>query len=315
MGEYIAVAGDATNFYYLWGDNRNTVVTAGFPLGRPDPDVFFEAEDIPGLNQPPVALCQNVTVGTDPGVCTAASASVDNGSFDPDADPITLAQAPPPPYAKGNTNVTLTVTDNSAASASCTAVVTVVDDEPPSITCPAPQTLECTGPGGAVATYSASATDNCDAVTPNCVPPSGSTFPIGTTLLTCNAADTSANSASCSSSVSVVDTTAPVVACEQGVNPSGKNVPTSNNSDGFYKVSASDICSTPVIKLGSFTLASGETIKITQTRGKSGVRLVGTAGTPQIRHFQVGPNDAVVTATDGSGNQTSITCPVPPKGK
>jgi hypothetical protein len=132
MGEYIAVASDATNFYYLWGDNRNTVVTTNFPSGRPDPDVFFEAEAIPGVNQPPIAICKNVTVNTAPGVCTAA-ASVDNESFDPDGDPITLVQAPPGPYPLGVTNVTLTVTDDQGASDSCTATVTVVDTTPPTI--------------------------------------------------------------------------------------------------------------------------------------------------------------------------------------
>jgi hypothetical protein len=268
-------------------------------------------------NQPPDAICQNVTVNTDPGVCTAASASVDNGSFDPDGDPITLVQVPPAPYGKGTTNVTLTVTDNQGASDSCTATVTVLDREPPALTCSAPQVVECTGSGSAVATYSATATDNCGFASTSCVPPSGSSFPLGTTAVTCNAVDDSKNSSSCSSSVTVVDTTKPVVSCVESVNPSGKNVPKASNTneDGFYKVSASDICTTPVIKIGSFTLASGETIKITQTPGKSGVRLVNTMGKPAIKHFQVGPNDAVITATDGSGNQASVTCFVPPPPK
>jgi hypothetical protein len=50
MGEYIAVAADTENFYYMWGDNRNTLVTAAFPNGRPDPDVFFEVEQIEELD-------------------------------------------------------------------------------------------------------------------------------------------------------------------------------------------------------------------------------------------------------------------------
>ncbi len=51
MGEYIAVAGDAQNFHYLWGDNRNTLFTTNFPApnGRPDPDVFYESEEAPFL--------------------------------------------------------------------------------------------------------------------------------------------------------------------------------------------------------------------------------------------------------------------------
>lgn len=50
MGEYIGVAGDDRNFYYLWGDNRNTVTSTNWPAGRPDPDVFFESEVAPVVN-------------------------------------------------------------------------------------------------------------------------------------------------------------------------------------------------------------------------------------------------------------------------
>jgi hypothetical protein len=56
MGEYIAVAADALNFYYLWGDNRNTLVTANFPGGRPDPDVFFQSEPAPVAGETLVAV-------------------------------------------------------------------------------------------------------------------------------------------------------------------------------------------------------------------------------------------------------------------
>jgi hypothetical protein len=49
MGEYIAIAADADNFYYLWGDNRKTLVTTNFPSGRLDPDVFFDSQPDPGV--------------------------------------------------------------------------------------------------------------------------------------------------------------------------------------------------------------------------------------------------------------------------
>jgi len=50
MGEYIAIAGDSNNFYYLWGDNRTTLVTPNWPLGRPDPDVWFDSQPAPVVN-------------------------------------------------------------------------------------------------------------------------------------------------------------------------------------------------------------------------------------------------------------------------
>jgi predicted permease len=60
-----------------------------------------------------------------------ANASVDNGSYDPDGDSITLTQSPAGPYPKGNTLVTLTVTDSKGASRQCTGMVTVKDITPP----------------------------------------------------------------------------------------------------------------------------------------------------------------------------------------
>lgn len=83
-------------------------------------------------NNPPVASCQNVTVsaGTD---CTA-DASINDGSSDPDGDPITITQDPAGPYWLGDTVVTLTVTDDSGESDSCTATVTVEDNSCPTVT-------------------------------------------------------------------------------------------------------------------------------------------------------------------------------------
>ena len=83
-------------------------------------------------NQPPEAICQDVTVPTEPGVCSV-DASVDDGSFDPDGDEITLEQTPPGPYDFGDTDVTLTVTVDKGASDTCEATVTVVDEEAPVI--------------------------------------------------------------------------------------------------------------------------------------------------------------------------------------
>lgn len=270
-------------------------------------------------DRPPIALCKDVTVPTDPGVCTRATASVDNGSFDPDTplfgDTITLDQQPPGPYPLGSTGVTLTVTDNLGKSGQCEATVTVIDAEKPAIACSADQVLECTSPGGANAIVGATAADNCAlAGSPVCVPPSG-LFPIGTTTVTCSVSDQSGNSSTCTSTVKVQDTTAPAVTCVESFNPSGGNVPPAHNTnpDGFYKVGATDVCSTSnTIKIGGFTLSDGETIKITQSPGLSGVVLVNTMGPANIKHFRVGPGDAVITVTDSNGNVGTAMCLVPP---
>jgi hypothetical protein len=72
---------------------------------------------------PPIARCRDVTVQAGPGCL--AHASIDNGSFDPEGDPITLSQSPPGPYPMGTNVVTLMVTNLHGGSNSCSALVIV----------------------------------------------------------------------------------------------------------------------------------------------------------------------------------------------
>src|SRR4029077_19924420 len=51
--------------------------------------------------------------------------NINNGSYDPDGDAITLTQAPAGPYAIGTTSVLLTVVDTKGATAQTTVNVTV----------------------------------------------------------------------------------------------------------------------------------------------------------------------------------------------
>lgn len=83
-------------------------------------------------NSPPMVTCSPLTLFTGPNSCSAPSASVGTAS-DPDGDPLTITQAPPPPYPVGTTIVTFTATDPLGATASCQAPVTVVDNQPPTI--------------------------------------------------------------------------------------------------------------------------------------------------------------------------------------
>jgi uncharacterized repeat protein (TIGR03803 family) len=118
------------------------------------------------LNRPPVARCHDVTVSA--GTNCAADASVDNGSFDPDAgDTITVRQEPPGPYPLGVTPVTLTATDNHGASNSCTAKVTVMDTTAPAISdvSVSPNVLSPPNHKMVEVTVNYSASDDCGGVT------------------------------------------------------------------------------------------------------------------------------------------------------
>ncbi len=200
-GDYNGNACAQGHLYSVWASSNPARAT------NPGIDLFVKVID----TVTPTAACKAVTTQTDPGICTASGVSIDNGSTDPDNDTFTLAQAPPNPYAKGTTSVALTITDQNGQTNSCSANVTVNDLEKPKITCLAPK-LECTSPAGAVvAKLIDTVSDNCAIQSKGCAPGEGSTFPLGVDPFTCTATDPSANSNSCSSNVTVVDTTPPVI--------------------------------------------------------------------------------------------------------
>jgi hypothetical protein len=100
----------------------------------------------------------------------------------------------------------------------------------PVLTVPGPITKEATGPGGAAVSYQVSATDPAGIASITCTPPSGSTFPLGTTTVSCTAKNTQGGTSTKSFTVTVADTTPPVLSgvpaniTTTTVNASGKTV-------------------------------------------------------------------------------------------
>jgi uncharacterized protein len=92
------------------------------------------------------------------------------------------------------------------------AYFTLPEPTPPVLHLPANITAEATSSGGAVVSYTATATDARDTdVVVTCAPASGSLFPLGLTTVNCSATNSRHKTAESSFSVTVVDTTAPVV--------------------------------------------------------------------------------------------------------
>lgn len=112
----------------------------------------------PSNNQPPVAMCQDVEVAAPTGQC-GANASIDNGSYDPEGQPLLLSQDPSGPYPIGETTVTLFAFDGEQ-SASCEAVVTVTGENtsPTILSCNTPPTIT---PPDAPISFSGSAVNAC----------------------------------------------------------------------------------------------------------------------------------------------------------
>ncbi|HEY3137329.1 MAG TPA: HYR domain-containing protein [Blastocatellia bacterium] len=130
--------------------------------------------------------------------CGAVSCAPPSGSF----------------FGSGTTTVICT----TANGPSCSFLVTVVDNTPPTITCPG-SIITSTEPGQASAavTFNTTATDNCPSVSVKCTPPSGSRFSAGATVVSCTATDGSNNTASCLFNVVVVDNEPPAIKCPPNV--------------------------------------------------------------------------------------------------
>ena len=236
------------------------------------------------VNEPPVALCRDVIVHAD--AACLGSASVNNGSYDPDngPSPLSISEVPSASFPLGTHPVTLTASDGEA-SAQCVGNVTVVDASQPAVFCPESQVFETCSPTGAPATFAAFAADNCGPASVSCSAASGSTFPVGQTPVSCTATDGSGNTASCGFNVTVTgDTTAPVLSCPTA--PVVVNACGEGGSTAHYSVSATDNCGAVPVTCSH---ASGS-------------------------QFPAGNTQVTCSATDGFGNTSSCSFSVQVSG-
>ncbi len=142
-----------------------------------------------------------------------------SGAFDGSVSPSTTAQVTLAPTATGQVNASIrfTATTRGGGTSKFTdldvrAMVVSCDTTPPVLTVPGDLVLEATGPTGATATWTATATDAAPAnPAVTCTPASGSTFALGSTTVDCRATDAAGNVGRRSFTVTVVDTTAPVL--------------------------------------------------------------------------------------------------------
>src|SRR5262249_39699854 len=102
-------------------------------------------------------------------------------------------------------NVVVTAQDPSGNTSTCSFTVTVLDREPPTLSCPSDMTAmadfgKCTA---AVAYPNPTVSDNAPGVRVEFSPPAGTQLPIGTNRIDVTAIDASGNKTSCSFNVTV----------------------------------------------------------------------------------------------------------------
>lgn len=225
-----------------------------------------------------------------------------------------------------NADNIVTSRDTTLAVSGTVSNCTPTDTVPPVLSLPANITSEATSAAGVVVTYGATATD-ANPATPavTCVSSptaglaSGSTFPLGTSTLNCSATDAAGNNATGSFTVTVRDTTAPVLMSvpsdivEEATSAAGATVT-------WIAPTASDAVSTPTISCHAPAgLASGSTFPLGTTtvtctatdavgNADTGAFLVTVADTtgPVIGEITA---PAATEATSGSGAVVTYTAP------
>jgi hypothetical protein len=232
-----------------------------------------------------------------------------------DPEPVVVCDPPSgSTFHIGETMVTCTATDFSGNSSQCTFMVTIIEAEPPVITCPDDITAECAGDGAAIAEFVVTAESECDPdVAVVCDPPSGSSFPLGETIVNCTATDKFGNVVECSFKVYVEDTTPPVInsimSSEEMLWP-----PNHKMKDIMVTVDATDICdSSPMCWV--YDVTSNEPINGKGDGNTEPDYMIIDDMTVQLRAERAGPLEGRVytlhiRCEDASGNATEGTVDV-----
>ena len=114
--------------------------------------------------------------------------------------PVTTACNPPvgSTFPVGVTTVNCTAADSCAAKAACSFNVTVKPLPPVTIGCPADVSIYATSTTGEIVSYEAPLTGGgCNTPMIVCSPPSGSSFPLGSTSVNCKASDSCGGESAC----------------------------------------------------------------------------------------------------------------------
>lgn len=163
-------------------------------------------------------------VSTESGQCHAAVSWIQPTASD--ACGVTVTQIAGPnsgdDFSAGTTTVTYRATDPYGNQTTQSFTVTVVDNEDPTINCPAD--VQVNAPNGTCAANVNFTTptplDNCPGTTVSQIagPSSGSSFPVDVTTVTFRATDGSGNTEDCSFTVEVLDIEDPQISCPSDIN-------------------------------------------------------------------------------------------------
>ena len=192
-------------------------LTAANALGETSATLQVQVNAVPSASGDSVMLSASTSHDinlpmSDPDLDTLSVTSFTQAAFGTVVVNGNVATYTPAATFTGPDAFSYTVSDGKGGEATGAISITVVDTTAPDISTSGDLTAEATGPAGAVVNFTVMASDLVSgAVTPVCAPASGSTFPLGTTIVSVSASDAAGNISNTSFTVTVVDTTAPVI--------------------------------------------------------------------------------------------------------
>ncbi len=178
-------------------------------------EIVLVPNDVPQISCP-----ANIQVTTALGLCeqlVAYPVPVASDNQDGTLTPALVQGDPPGNFSVGDHPISYTVTDLDGNSASCTFIVEVMDEEAPVLACPDTTTISSSAGCTALVpdlTSTLIAGDNCGgAISIVQIPAAGSVRSIGSHSITFHVSDASGNTAQCTSILTIIDDTAPVIIC------------------------------------------------------------------------------------------------------
>ena len=195
-------------------------VITGSSGNVPQANIALDHSTITMGDNPPDIVCpSNISVDTDPGTCSAmASWSDPTVTDDCDTPPPSPVQidglSSGSNFPVGIDTIKYVATDSSMQSDTCMFMVTVTDNQPPTLDCPASDIVMDNDAGmcSAIVSWTVTYSDNCGIVSVDSSHASGSSFPVGTTTVSYKVKD-SVDSTECSFDIVVNDVEPPSLIC------------------------------------------------------------------------------------------------------
>uniref|UniRef100_UPI00386CCF81 hypothetical protein n=1 Tax=Algibacter sp. Ld11 TaxID=649150 RepID=UPI00386CCF81 len=258
------------------GDNTVTLTVTDEDGNQNTCTATVTVEDI----TPPTAICQAITVQLDAtGNATITPDQIENGSTDScGLDTFALDITTFDCSNIGDNTVELTVTDINGNSSTCTTIVTVEDNVPPTAICQ-PLTAQLDATGNVTITPESVNNVSTDACGIQSLSLDKTTFDcsnIGDNTVELTVTDNNGNSATCTTTVTIEDNVAPEVLC--------KDVTVQLSGEGFVTISPSDIDNGSFDNCGDITMSVSPSI---------------------LECSNVGDNTVTLTVTDEEGNQNT----------